>query len=108
MSSGVSPQSVRDNQGEERYRTLFNLAPIAVYSCDASGVILDYNNRAAELWGRKPALGDTDERFCGSFKLYRPDGTFMPHERGPTGDRSLRSCHVKGRSNCLRTPGRGS
>lgn len=54
---------------EERYRTLFNLAPIAVYSCEASGVIRDYNNRAAELWGRKPEWGDTDERICGSFKL---------------------------------------
>ena len=50
--------ALREN--EERYRTLFNLAPIAVYSCDVSGVIRDYNNRAAELWGRKPELGDTD------------------------------------------------
>ncbi|HEY3653666.1 MAG TPA: ATP-binding protein [Steroidobacteraceae bacterium] len=75
-----------DHQGEERYRTLFDLAPIAVYSCDASGVIRDYNNRAAELWGRKPAPGDTDERFCGSFRLYRPDGTFIPHEQCPMGD----------------------
>ena len=75
-----------DHEGEERYRTLFDLAPIAVYSCDASGVIRDYNNRAAELWGRKPAPGDTDERFCGSFRLYRPDGTFMPHEQCPMGD----------------------
>jgi len=70
----------------ERYRALFDLAPIAVYSCDVSGVIRDYNQRAAELWGRKPALGDTDERFCGSFKLYRPDGSFMPHEQCPMGD----------------------
>ena len=75
-----------EHQGEERYRTLFDLAPVAVYSCDASGVIRDYNNRAAELWGRKPLPGDTDERFCGSFKLYRPDGTFMPHEQCPMGD----------------------
>jgi signal transduction histidine kinase len=73
-------------ENEERYRTLFNLAPVAVYSCDVSGVIRDYNNRAAELWGRKPQLGDTDERFCGSFKLYRPDGSFMPHEQCPMGD----------------------
>jgi len=73
-------------ESEERYRTLFDLAPIAVYSCDVSGVIRDYNNRAAELWGRKPELGDTDERFCGSFKLYRPDGSFMPHEQCPMGD----------------------
>ncbi len=39
---------------EERYRTLFNLGPVAVYSCDVSGVIRDFNRRAAELWGRKP------------------------------------------------------
>ena len=71
---------------EKRYRTLFDLAPVAVYSCDASGVILEYNNRAAELWGRRPEPGDTDERFCGSFKLYRPDGSFMPHEQCPMGD----------------------
>ena len=73
-------------ENEERYRTLFDLAPVAVYTCDVSGVIRDYNNRAAELWGRKPELGDTDERFCGSFKLYRPDGSFMPHEQCPMGD----------------------
>lgn len=73
-------------ENEERYRTLFDLAPVAVYSCDASGVIRDYNNRASELWGRQPQLGDTDERFCGSFKLYRPDGSFMPHEQCPMGD----------------------
>jgi hypothetical protein len=77
-------EDAREN--EDRYRTLFDLAPVAVYSCDASGVIREYNNRAAELWGRKPKRGDTDERFCGSFKLYRPDGSFMPHEQCPMGD----------------------
>jgi PAS domain-containing protein len=76
--------ALRESQGD--YRTLFDLAPIAVYSCDGSGVIQEYNHRAAELWGRKPAPGNTDERFCGSFKLYRPDGTYMPHEQCPMGD----------------------
>jgi PAS domain S-box-containing protein len=84
MSDERAADTLREN--EERYRTLFDLAPIAVYSCDVSGVIQDYNNRAAELWGRKPELGDTDERFCGSFKMYRPDGSFMPHEQCPMGD----------------------
>ena len=73
-------------ENEDRYRTLFDLAPVAVYSCDVSGVIREYNSRAAELWGRKPEVGDTDERFCGSFKMYRPDGSFMPHEQCPMGD----------------------
>jgi signal transduction histidine kinase len=86
--SAIDLKRVEDalREKEERYRTLFNLAPIAVYSCDVSGVIQEYNNRAAELWGRKPNVGDTDERFCGSFKLYRPDGSFMPHEQCPMGD----------------------
>lgn len=35
------------------------------------------------VWGREPAPGDTDERFCGSYKLFRPDGTFMPHPECP-------------------------
>jgi len=68
---------------EERFRTLFELGPVAVYSCDAAGVIQTFNERAGELWARTPAPGDTDERFCGSFRLYRPDGTFMPHEQCP-------------------------
>jgi PAS domain S-box-containing protein len=54
-----------------------------VYSCDVSGVIQEFNRRATELWGRTPTQGDTDERFCGSFKLLRPDGSFMPHEQCP-------------------------
>lgn len=68
---------------EKRYRTLFDLSPVAVYSIDNSGLIQQFNRLAAELWGREPALGDTDERFCGSFKLFRPDGSFMPHEQCP-------------------------
>jgi signal transduction histidine kinase/CheY-like chemotaxis protein len=57
--------------------------PVAVYSCDASGVIQEFNRRAGELWGCEPKLADTDKRFCGSFKLFRPDGRFMPHEQCP-------------------------
>jgi PAS domain S-box-containing protein len=70
-------------ESEERYRTLFDLVPVAVYTCDRAGVIQNFNRRAAELWAREPAFGDTDERFCGSYKLFRPDGSFMPHELCP-------------------------
>jgi PAS domain S-box-containing protein len=68
---------------EDRYRVLFELGPVAVYSCNAAGVIQDYNRRAVELWGRKPKTGDTGQRFCGSFKLRRPDGTLLPPSRCP-------------------------
>ncbi len=73
-------------ESEARYRTLFELEPVAVYCCDAAGIVQQFNRRAAELWGREPTSGDTDERFCGSFKLFRPDGSFMPHERSPMAD----------------------
>jgi PAS domain-containing protein len=73
--------AVRDS--EERYRTLFDLGPVAVYSVDAAGVIQKFNRRLAELWGREPVPGDTDLRFCGSFRMFRPDGHFMPHEQCP-------------------------
>lgn len=73
-------------ESEQRFRTLFRLGPVAVYYCDASRVIQEYNHRAVELWGRAPEPGDTDERFCGSHKLFRPDGTFMPHKVCPMAD----------------------
>jgi two-component system, chemotaxis family, CheB/CheR fusion protein len=73
-------------ESEERFRTLFELGPIGVYSCDASGTIRDFNRRAIELWGRQPALGDPAERFCGSFKLFRPDGSFLSHSECPMAD----------------------
>jgi PAS domain S-box-containing protein len=73
--------AVRDS--EERYRTLFDLGPVAVYSCNAAGVIETFNRRAAELWGRERAIGDATQRFCGSFRMFRPDGRLMPHEQCP-------------------------
>lgn len=70
-------------ESEQRYRALFDLGPVAVYACDAAGGITDFNRRAVELWGRTPEPGDTDERFCGSLSLFRPDGSFMPHAQCP-------------------------
>ena len=64
-----------------RYRTLFELVPVAVYMTDAAGVIQEYNHRAVEMWGRAPA--PNGEKFCGSFKIYYPDGKFMPHAECP-------------------------
>jgi two-component system CheB/CheR fusion protein len=68
---------------EERFRVLFALGPVAAYSCDAAGVIHEFNRRAVELWGREPAPGDTSEQFCGSVKLLRMDGSVMPHGESP-------------------------
>jgi PAS domain S-box-containing protein len=68
---------------EKRFRALFSLEPIGVYSCDAKGRLLEFNKRAEMLWGRKPRLRSFRERYCGSFKLYRVDGRFLPHKDCP-------------------------
>jgi len=73
-------------QSEKRYRTLFELGPVGVYSCDAEGAIREFNARAAELWGRKPKSGDAADVYCGSHKLYHLNGSFMPHDQCPMAD----------------------
>jgi len=68
-------------ESEEAYRALFDSVPAAVFVCDRSGTLQRYNRRAAELWGREPHLGV--EKYSGALKLYRPDGTFLPHSMNP-------------------------
>jgi len=73
-------------ESEKRFRTLFELVPMGIYSCDATGLVQNFNSRAVEFWGRTPMVGDPNERFCGSFKLFRPDGTLIPREQCPMAD----------------------
>jgi len=70
---------------EDRFRALFALEPIGVYSCDSKGRLLEFNQRAEKLWGRKPKLRSHRELFCGSFRMYSLDGTFMAHKDCPMG-----------------------
>jgi len=53
---------------------------VAVYVTDAAGRILRYNEAAAALWGRRPESGDL---WCGSWRLYWPDGRPMRHDECP-------------------------
>lgn len=63
-----------------------DLLPVGVYVCDRAGLIVRYNRAAAELWGRSPAIGDPRVRYCGSYRLYRPDGRPVAHARCPMAD----------------------
>jgi len=66
------------NLGDQTY--LVELFPMAAYAVRApDGVIMWFNSRATELWGRTPVVGDTDERFCGAYKLHCADGSPIAH-----------------------------
>ncbi|MEX0751270.1 MAG: PAS domain S-box protein [Dehalococcoidia bacterium] len=56
---------------------------VAVYTTDANGIITSFNDAAFQLWGRKPELGK--DQWCGSWKIYRTDGTPLPHDQCPMG-----------------------
>src|SRR5262245_21851434 len=60
--------------------SLLEALPVAVYTTDAEGRITFYNQAAAELWGHRPKLGS---KWCGSVRLYRPDGRPLPHDECP-------------------------
>jgi PAS domain S-box-containing protein len=74
------------------FGALLKSLPIAGYVTDVNGFITIYNDAAVALWGRAPEKGVT--RWCGSLRLYSPDGVAMPHDEGP-----LAVCLAEGRPN---------
>ncbi|HEY6259468.1 MAG TPA: PAS domain S-box protein [Xanthobacteraceae bacterium] len=64
-------------QGSEWLEAL----PVAVYTTDAEGRITFFNQAAADLWGHRPELGS--DQWCGSWRLYWPDGRPLPHDQCP-------------------------
>jgi PAS domain S-box-containing protein len=70
-----------DAESEKRLHELLHALPAAVYTTDAHGRITFYNEAAAALWGCRPVLGS--DEWCGSWRLYWPDGTPLPHSECP-------------------------
>src|SRR5262245_60613418 len=60
---------------------LLEALPVPIYTTDADGRITFYNRAAAELWGHHPELGSS--QWCGSWRLYWPDGRPLPHNEFP-------------------------
>ena len=67
--------------GETFFRDLVDALPAAIYTTDVAGRITYYNEAAAALWGFRPTLGEN--KWCGSWKLYWPDGRALPHDQCP-------------------------
>lgn len=65
----------------DHFRQVVEELPTALYMTDADGRLTYYNEAAARLWGREPKLGE--EFWCGSWRLFWPDGRPMPHDECP-------------------------
>ena len=68
-------------ESERYFRQMIDALPAAIYTTDANGHLTHFNPAAVKLSGRTPQIG-TDE-WCVSWKLYRPDGTPLPHDECP-------------------------
>lgn len=79
LSNGVKHQGLPDN--DRQFKELLNALPAAVYTTDAAERITFFNEAAAELLGHRPELGKSE--WCGSWRLYWPDGTPMRHDECP-------------------------
>jgi len=79
--SGIGQAFLALGQNHGRFREVLEALPAAIYTTDAAGRIAFYNEAAATMWGRRPELGD--EQWCGSWKLYWPDGTALAHDECP-------------------------
>jgi PAS domain S-box-containing protein len=80
LSDAMRPHGIV-RERERRFRDLLDALPAAVYTTDAAGRITYYNDAAATLWGHRPPLGSSE--WCGSWKLYWPDGTPLRHDECP-------------------------
>jgi PAS domain S-box-containing protein len=83
-------------------RELIEGLPAAIYTCDVEGRITFYNEAAVELWGRKPEIGK--DLWCGSWKIYRTDGTLLPLYECPMAITLKEGCPVKGEEIVVERP----
>jgi PAS domain S-box-containing protein len=78
LSPAWTPE--RPATDEQSYRQFCEALGVALYTTDADGRITYYNEAAAQLWGRRPELG---EEWCGSWRLFWSDGRPMDHDACP-------------------------
>jgi PAS domain S-box-containing protein len=70
------------HEREQYYQHMLEALPVAIYTTDPAGKITYFNQAAADLAGRRPRLGG--DEWCVTWRLYRPDGTPLPHDECPT------------------------
>jgi len=83
IAGGRKRQLVEEalRESESLYRQLIRGVPVASYITDEQGFLTLWNEAAEGLWGRIPTAGQ--DRWCGSWRLYTADGSFLPHEECP-------------------------
>jgi PAS domain S-box-containing protein len=77
----VIPEPPQADLSDDFFRKILDALPAAIYTTDAVGRITYFNEAAAALWGHRPQIGTSE--WCGSWKLFWPDGRPLPHGECP-------------------------
>src|SRR5437762_13773766 len=78
---GVSEKKKLEKNLDEswlHYEQLFNNLPVAFYTCDNDGNIIQYNEEAVHLWGKEPVHGI--DRWVGWHKVFKDGRQLLPDE----------------------------
>ncbi len=94
----IGKLSIQDLKASE----LFDQLPVAVYTCDSLGRITSFNSAAAKLWGREPEIGK--DLWCGSWKIFNPDGTPLPLDTCPMARTLKEGVAVEGEEIIIQRP----
>jgi PAS domain S-box-containing protein len=94
--------AARRTEREQWCHRVLDALPAAVYTTDAAGRITYYNQAAVDLAGRRPELGK--DEWCVTWRLYRPDGTPMPHDQCPMAVALKENRPVRGEEAILERP----
>ncbi len=68
-------------EGRHVFINIMNALPSAVYATDPNGYLIYYNTAAIKMWGFEPKL--REQQWCGSWKIYSPEGEHIPHDQCP-------------------------
>jgi len=77
----VGAARVAARHGPAELHAVLAALPAPIYLTDAEGWITFYNQACIDFAGRTPSLGE--DRWCVTWRLYREDGTFLPHDQCP-------------------------
>jgi len=88
-AQAIAPSDARNSRtafdtmpnSPQAFHALLDHIPAAMYTCDATGRIVNFNEAAVALWGLRPEVGQT--RWCGSHKIYKPDGSALGIDECP-------------------------
>jgi PAS domain S-box-containing protein len=84
--------------------SLIETLPVGIYTCDRDGHVVQFNRRAAALWGRTPDASNGVGRFTGAHRAFDVQGEEIAPDQGPMAEVLRTGIAVRDREVVLEKP----